>query len=145
MNIRLIKTNADYEEALAEVRRLWTAAPGSDDVSQVEVLAMLIQRYEREREPLPRLDPIEAITFRMEQQGLSRRDLLPIFGTTGRASEIFSRRRSLTLNMIRKLHAFLDIPLESLVQPSQVAKPRQKRAGSSRKTPARRGRRRAAA
>jgi HTH-type transcriptional regulator/antitoxin HigA len=145
MNIRLIKTNADYVEALAEVRRLWNAAPGSDDASKLEVLAMLIQRYERERAPLPPVDPIEAITFRMEQQGLSRKDLLPILGTTGRTSEVFSRKRPLTLGMIRKLHALLDIPLESLMQPLQKAKPRQRRGAAPGATPARRGRRRAAA
>jgi HTH-type transcriptional regulator/antitoxin HigA len=145
MNIRPIKTDADYEEALAEVKSLWNAAPGSDDAGKLEVLAMLIHHYEREREPLPPLDPIEAIKFRMEQQGLSRKDLLPILGTTGRTSEVLGRRRPLTLNMIRKLHTLLDIPLESLVQPSQKPKRPHKTRGSTAATPARRGRRSAAA
>lgn len=119
MNIRPIKTNADYDDAIAEVKRLWNAAPGSEDADKLEVLAMLIHHYEREREPLPPPDPIEAIKFRMEQQGLSRKDLLPILGTSGRISEVLGRRRALTLSMIRKLHAAFDIPLESLVQPSR--------------------------
>ena len=129
MNIRLIKTDADYEEALAEVQRLWDAPAGSDDAGKLEVLAMLMHHYEREREPLPTLSPIDAIKFRLEQQGLSRRDLLPIFGTSGRTSEILSGRRPLTLEMIRKLHALLGISLDVLVQPAP--KPRSKTRGRS--------------
>ena len=119
MNIRPIKTDADHDEALAEVRRLWNAPPGSPDADKLEVLAMLLHHYERERHPIAMPDPIEAIKFRMEQQGLSRKDLLPILGTSGRISEVLGRRRALTLSMIRKLHAAFDIPLESLVQPSR--------------------------
>ena len=146
MNIRPIKTHADYEKALAEVRRLWTAVPGSDDAGKLEVLAMLMHHYERAREPLPPPDPIDALKFRLEQQGLSRKDLLPIFGTTGRISAVLSRKLALTLDMIRKLPAPLDIPLESLIQPSPRQKPRQKRgAPAERSTPTRHGRRRAAA
>ena len=145
MNIRPIKTDADYEEALAEVKSLWNAAPGTDDAGKLEVLAMLVHHYEREREPLPPLDPIEAIKFRMEQQGLSRKDLLPIMGTTGRTSEVLGRRRPLTLNMIRKLHALLDIPLESLIQPILKPKRLQQRRGSAAASPTRRHRSGAAA
>ena len=145
MNIRPIKTDADYEEALAEVKSLWNAAPGTDDAGKLEVLAMLVHHYEREREPLPPLDPIEAIKFRMEQQGLSRKDLLPIMGTTGRTSEVLGRRRPLTLNMIRKLHALLDIPLESLIQPILKPKRPQQRRGSAAASPTRRHRSGAAA
>jgi HTH-type transcriptional regulator/antitoxin HigA len=75
---------------------------------------MLAQNYERRREPLPKADPIEAIKFRMDQQGLSRKDLLPIFGTTARISEILSGKRPLTLKMVQKLHFRLGIPLDSL-------------------------------
>ena len=121
MEIRLLATNADYEEALAEIRRLWNAKPGSVERNKLEVLAMLAHRYEREREPLPELDPIEAIKFRMDQQGLSRRDLLGIFGTTARVSEVLNGRRPLTLDMIRNLHGQLGIPLESLIRPVKTA------------------------
>jgi HTH-type transcriptional regulator/antitoxin HigA len=115
MNIRLLSTDEDYKEALAEIRRLWDTEPGSENEAQLELLAMLVQNYERSREPLPDLDPIEAIKFRMEQQGLTRKDLLPIFGTSARVSEVLSGKRALTLEMVRKLHAAFAIPLESLI------------------------------
>ncbi len=115
MDIRPIATDKDYEEALAEIRRLWSADAGSPEAQKLEVLAMLAQSYERAREPLPNADPVEAIRFRMDQQGLSRKDLLPIFGTTARISEVFSGKRPLTLDMVRKLHFGLGIPLDSLV------------------------------
>jgi len=119
VDIRLIATDADYEEAIAEIKRLWASEAGSPDRGKLELLAMLAHRFEREREPLPPLDPVQAIRFRMEQKGLERKDLLPIFGTSARASEILSGKRALTLEMIRKLHLKLDIPLESLIQPAK--------------------------
>ena len=115
MDIRLIATDQDYEAALAEIKRLWSSEAGSLEAQKIEVLAMLAQSYERAREPLPKADPIEAIKFRMDQQRLSRKDLLPIFRTTARISEILSGKRSLTLEMVRKLHFGLGIPLDSLV------------------------------
>lgn len=132
MDIRLIRTDSDYEEALAEIQRLWEAKSGTSDEAKLELLAMLVHNYERSREPLPTLDPVEAIKFRMEQQGLSRKDLLPVFGTTARVSEILGGKRSLTLDMIRKLHALFAIPLESLIAPTVLPK---------RKNPSRRRRR----
>ena len=118
MQIRPISTKEDYEEALAEVKRLWRAPAGTPARGRLEVLAMLAHHYERTQEPLPGLNPIDAIEFRMEQMGLSRRDLLPVFGSAGRTSEILAGKRSLTLEMIRRLHALLGIPLESLIQPN---------------------------
>jgi len=115
MDIRPITTDQDYQEALAEIKRLWSAEAGSADGQKLEVLAMLAQNYERALEPLPKADPIEAIKFRMDQAGLTRRDLIPIFGTTARISEVFNGKRSLTLEMVRKLHFDLGIPLDSLV------------------------------
>jgi HTH-type transcriptional regulator/antitoxin HigA len=116
MHIRLIATEAGYKEALAEIKRLWgRSSPFARD--RIELLAMLVHRYEREREPLPELDPVDAIKFRMDQRGLSRRDLVAIFGTSARVSEVLNRKRPLTLEMIRRLHAKLDIPLESLIRP----------------------------
>ena len=124
MDIRIIGTEADYKEALAEISRLWGAAANSPEEAKLELLAMLVHNYERSLEPLPHLDPIDAIKFRMDQQGLSRKDLLPVFGTTARVSEVLSGKRALTLEMIRKLHALFDIPLESLVGvPEPRAKP----------------------
>jgi len=117
MDIRPIATEKDYEAALAEIKRLWAAEAGSPEAQKIEMLAMLAQAYERAREPLPKANPIEAIKFRMDQQGLSRKDLLPIFGTTARISEILGGKRPLTLEMVQKLHFRLGIPLDSLVVP----------------------------
>ncbi len=126
MEIRLIGTDAEYAEALAEIERLWSVEAGSPDESKLELLAMLVHNFERSRSPLPPLDPIEAIKFRMDQQGLSRKDLLPIFGTTARISEVLGGKRALTLDMIRKLHARFAIPLESLIAPP-VRRPAKKK------------------
>jgi HTH-type transcriptional regulator/antitoxin HigA len=115
MDIRPIVNDEDYEAALAEIKRLWSAEAGSPEALRAELLAMLAQSYERTRAPLPEADPVEAIKFRMDQQGLSRKDLLPIFGTTARISEVLSGKRSLTLDMVRKLHFRLGIPLEALI------------------------------
>ena len=137
MDIRLIGTDADYNEALAEIERLWGAEQGSADEAKLELLAMLVHNYERSLEPLPDLDPVDAIKFRMEQQGLSRKDLLPVFGTTARVSEVLGGKRALTLEMIRKLHALFGIPLESLVgrarPPAKKPTPRKRRAGRGRR------------
>jgi HTH-type transcriptional regulator/antitoxin HigA len=137
MNIRLLSTDEDYQEALAEIERLWDAEP--PDEAQLELLAMLVHNYERSREPLPVLDPVEAIKFRMDQQGLTRKDLLPIFGTTARISEVLNGKRALTLEMIRKLHDAFAIPLESLIAPPAPAKKKasrksKRRLGSNRST-----------
>ncbi len=119
MDIRPIATDDDYEAALAEIKRLWAAEADGPEAQKLEVLAMLAQNYERRREPLPKADPIEAIKFRMDQHGLSRKDLLPIFGTTARISEILSGKRPLTLEMVQKLHFRLGIPLDSLIVPER--------------------------
>lgn len=128
MDVRIITTEADYEEALAEIDRLWNAPAHSPKEARRELLAMLAHNYERMTAPLPSLDPIAAIEFRMEQQGLTRRDLLPVFGTTARVSEILTRKRALTLEMIRKLHALFDIPLEALIgEPRGATRKKQRR------------------
>ena len=124
MDIRLIATDADYKEALAEVERLWGAAPGTPEEGKLELLAMLVHNYERSLEPMPPLDPVEAIKFRMDQEGLSRKALLPVFGTTARISEVLGGKRALTLDMIRKLHALFGIPLNSLIGAPIVSKKR---------------------
>lgn len=122
MDIRPITTDADYEDALAEIKRLWSAEPGTAERNLLEVWAMLAHHYERERRPLPTLDPIEAIKFRLDQLGLERKALIPIFGTTGRISEVFASKRALTLAQIVALHERLEIPLDSLI----VAKKRKR-------------------
>jgi HTH-type transcriptional regulator/antitoxin HigA len=133
MDIRPIRTDADYKDSLAEIERLWDAEPGSADEAKVELLAMLVHNYERGLEPLPPLDPGDAIKFRMDQMGLTRKDLLPVFSTTARVSEVLGRKRALTLDMIRKLHALFDIPLESLIAPGTKILPKKKRAAPIRR------------
>jgi HTH-type transcriptional regulator / antitoxin HigA len=116
MEIRPIKTEADYHAALAETERLWHAEPGTPDGDRVEVLSTLIEAYEARHYPIPAPDPIAAITFMMEQKGLTRRDLEPAIGARSRVSEILNRKRSLTLPMVRALSALLHIPADVLVQ-----------------------------
>ncbi len=117
METKPIKTKADYEAALAEVERLWDAVPGSEDADRLEVLTTLVEAYEERHHPILPPDPVEAILFRMDQLGLTRRDLEPYIGTRARVSEILNRTRNLTLTMIRRLHAGLGIPAEALIQP----------------------------
>ncbi len=115
MNIQPIKSRQDYANALKRIQRLMDAKPGSRQEDELDVLATLISAYEDKHFPVTVPDPVEAILFRMEQQGLTRSDLEPFIGTSGRVSEVLSRKRGLSLSMIRKLHAGLRIPLENLV------------------------------
>ena len=116
MTIRPIRTPADYEAALARIEALWEATPGSDDADELDVLATLVDRYEQEHEPIPPPDPIEAILFRLEQTGQTRKELADILGVgRGRVSEILSRKRGLSLRMIRRLVHNLHIPAEILI------------------------------
>lgn len=120
MRIRPIRTKADYRAALKEVERLWDANPGTPAGDAADVLATLIEAYEAEHFPIPAPDPIAAIQFMMEQKGLTRRDLEPAIGSRGRVSEVLSRKRPLTLPMVRALSSLLDIPTDILAQPYQV-------------------------
>ena len=123
MEIKPIKTEADYESALKEIERLWDRAqPGTPDGEKFDVLSTLVDAYEREHIAIPTPDPIEAIRFRMEQEGLTTKDLLPIFKTRARASEVMAKRRRLNLPMIRRLHARLSIPVECLVKDYKLKK-----------------------
>lgn len=115
---RVIKNAMDYEDALAEVERLVQSdpAPGTPDADRLELLALLIQDYEKGLVSAGFPDPVEAIRFRMEQQGLTQRDLAPFIGSRSKVSEVLSGKRPLTLSMIRALHRGLGIPAESLLQ-----------------------------
>jgi HTH-type transcriptional regulator/antitoxin HigA len=115
MDVRPIRSEADYHAALNWVERLWEAEPGTPEGDRVEVLATLIEAYEARHYPIAAPDPIAAILFMMEQKGLTRRDLEPAIGSRGRVSEILNRKRPLTLPMVRALNALLDIPTEVLV------------------------------
>ncbi len=118
MNICPIKSEADYERALSEIDRLWGAKKNTREGNKLDILLVLVEDYERRHHSIDSPDPIEAIKFRMEQMNLTRKDLEPYIGKRGRVSEIFNHQRNLSLNMIRKLHANLHIPLESLISKS---------------------------
>lgn len=115
MPIRPIRTEVDYERALAEIEKLWGARTGSKEGDLLDVLLVLVEKYEEQHYPVSPPDPVEAIRFRMEQEGLKQSDLAKYFGTKSRVSEFLARKRKLTLTQIRKLHRELNIPLESLV------------------------------
>src|ERR1043166_4346793 len=100
-NVKPIRNEKDYEAALKEVERLWGAKLGTAEGDRLDVLATLIDVYEAEHHPIDPPDPIEAIKFRMEQQGLTRKDLEPLIGTRTRVAEVLNRRRSLSIAMIR--------------------------------------------
>src|SRR2546427_13114546 len=115
-SVRPIRTKADYEAALAEVERLWGAKAGTMRGDRLDVLATLIDAYESQHFPMDPPDPIEAIKFRMEQQGLTRKDLERIIGTRARIAEVLDRIRGLSIAMIRRLNAELGIPAEILIR-----------------------------
>jgi HTH-type transcriptional regulator/antitoxin HigA len=115
--IKPIRSEADYENALAELGRLWGASSGTPAGDRLNVLATLIDAHENEHHPIDPPDPIDAIKFRMEQQGLTRKDLEDMLGTRTRVAEILNRRRSLSIRMIRRLHDRLGIPAEILIRP----------------------------
>lgn len=116
--LKMIKTQDDYEKALNEVESLIDLTPqmGTDNGDRLELLTFLISKYEDEQFPLEHPDPIEAIKFRMEQQGLSYRDLIPFIGSRSKVSEVLNRKRQLSLKMIRALHKGLGIPADVLLQ-----------------------------
>jgi HTH-type transcriptional regulator/antitoxin HigA len=115
--VKPIRSEADYQAALAELERLWGAKAGTPDGDKLDVLATLIDAYERQHEPMDPPDPIEAIKFRMEQQGLTRRDLESLIGSRARVAEVLNRNRDLSIAMIRRLHEALGIPAEVLIRP----------------------------
>ena len=130
---RIIKTDEQYQRVLAEVERLAVLdpEPDSSEGSRLELLAMLVEMYERVRFSFARPDPIDAIAFRMEQQGLRQKDIAPLLGGKNRASEVLSRRRPLTLPMIRSLYEKLDLAPSLLIR-EPAAEYRVSRAASTR-------------
>ena len=121
MDIRPIKTETDYEWALAEIENLLEAEPDTPDGDRLDILVTLVEAYEDDFYSIPMPDPIEMILYYMESRGLTRRDLEPYIGTRARVSEILNRKRPLTLTMIRKLHTGLGISADVLVQPTAIA------------------------
>jgi len=117
MEIRPIHNEADYKASLLEISTLMDLDPdaGSTDGDRLDILATLVQAYETKHHPIDPPDPIEAIKFRMEQGGLSVKDLVPLIGNSNRVYEVLGRKRALTLPMIRRLHKQLGIPAEVLI------------------------------
>jgi HTH-type transcriptional regulator/antitoxin HigA len=118
-DVKPIRSQTDYKAALKEVGRLWGAKTGTREGDRLDVLATLIDAYEAEHDPMDPPDPIEAIKFRMEQQGLTRRDLQELIGTRTRIAEVLNRKRGLSIGMIRRLHERLGISAEVLIRPSR--------------------------
>jgi HTH-type transcriptional regulator/antitoxin HigA len=115
MDIKVLKTEEDYHLALKRLDEIFHAPTDSKEGDEAELLSILIEKYEDEHYPIEAPDPIEAIKFRMEQMGMTKKELAEIIGYKSRVSEIFSRKRKLTLKMIRNLHDKLKIPYESLI------------------------------
>ena len=122
MEIKLIKTKADYRATLAEIDGLMSARRNTPDGDRLDVLVTLVEAYEAKHFPIDLPDPVEAIKFRMEQAGLSVKDLEPFIGRPNRVYEILNRKRPLTLSMIWKLNQGLGIPAESLIKPIKLAR-----------------------
>lgn len=113
--LKPIRSEADYQQALAQMERLWGAASGTADGDKLDILATLVDAYEAKAFPIDPPDPIDAIRFRMEQQGLSRKDLEPMIGPQPRVSDVLSRKRSLSIEMIRRLRKGLGISADVLI------------------------------
>jgi len=116
MNLKPIKTKKDYQQAIKRLEIIFDAKNGTSEGDELEILGILIDQYEGEHFPIDLPDPIEAIKFRMEQLGYSQTDLARVVGLKSRASEILSKKRKLSLDMIRQLHDKLNIPTDVLIQ-----------------------------
>jgi HTH-type transcriptional regulator/antitoxin HigA len=113
---KVIKSAEEHQLALARVDEIFMAKPGTPEGDELELLLLLIETYEEEKFPIDLPDPIDAIRFRMEQEELKQKDLIPIFGSKGKVSEVLNGKRDLSLAMIRKLVSDLGIPAEALLQ-----------------------------
>ncbi|MEZ5477243.1 MAG: transcriptional regulator [Thiolinea sp.] len=115
MDIKPIRSEQDYHEALQEIETLMTAEFGTAEGDKLDILVTLVEAWERMHYPMDFPDPVEAIKFVMEQRNLEAKDLVPMIGQTNRVYEVLNRKRPLTLNMIKRLHKELGIPAESLL------------------------------
>ena len=116
MKAKLIKTDAEHAVALERIEALFAAQPGTPEGDECELLVYLVRQFEADQYPIGLPNPIEAIKFRMDQQGLKQADLVPFMGNKSKVSEVLSRKRPLSLSMIRKLHNGLGIPADVLLQ-----------------------------
>ncbi len=131
MDIKAIRTEEDYREALSEIETLMQASAGTPEGEKLDVLVTLVEAYEKKHYPLDLPDPVEAIKFEMEQQRLTVKDLEPIIGKRNRVYEVLNNKRGLTLRMVWNLHKRLGIPAESLIKPSKQARSSRVRSGSN--------------
>lgn len=115
MDLKPIKTKAEYKAALREVEALFDVPDGTPEADKLEVLAMLVEKYEAEHFPIPEPDPIDFLEYVMEARGLTRKDMEPYIGSRGRVAEVLNRDRPLTLTMIRRLSENLKLPADVLV------------------------------
>ncbi|MGD0460604.1 MAG: transcriptional regulator [Terriglobia bacterium] len=122
MTIKPIRTKADHEAALREIERLWGADEGTPEGDRLDVLATLVEAYEQAHFPMDAPDPIEAIKFRLEQQGADQKALIGVIGNRTRVYEVLRRDRALSLSMIRRLNQRLKIPAEVLIRPVRVGR-----------------------
>ncbi len=120
MKAKILKTEAEYEAALAYIETLMHAAPGSPEEEELSLFTLLVEQYERAHYPIDPPDPIDAILFRMDQEGRTRADLVPYIGSQSKVSEVLRRKRPLSITMIRNLHEGLNIPAATLIQPSRA-------------------------
>ena len=115
MNIKPIRNDDDMRAAFRRLELVYQAQDGTPEADEMEILVTLIEAYEHKHFPIGDVDPVEAIKFRMEQQGLTQKDLEPFIGSSGRVSEVLNRKRRLSLQMVKRLHDGLHIPYESLL------------------------------
>jgi HTH-type transcriptional regulator / antitoxin HigA len=120
MELRPVRTEADYEAALAEIDRLMDAAPGTPEGDRLDILTTLVEAYEERHHPIEAPDPIAALEYYMEQRGVTRADLVPLLGSRSRVSEILNRKRRLTIEMAWRLHRDLGIPAEAVIKPYKL-------------------------
>lgn len=118
-DLKPIRSGTDYDETLTEIENLWGAKAGTPEGDRLDILATLIDAYEAKTYPMDPPDPVEAIRFRMEQQGLTRKDLEPMIGPRNRVADVLNRKRSLSIDMIRQLHSRLGISAEVLIRPGR--------------------------
>jgi HTH-type transcriptional regulator / antitoxin HigA len=115
LKLKTIKNDPEYKEALQQLNVVWEAKPNTNEGDMLELLLLLIEDYEKRNYPIPKLDPIEAIKYKMEEQSLNQQDLVKYFGTKSRVSEILNRKKPLTLNMIKNLYQNFGISAETLL------------------------------
>jgi HTH-type transcriptional regulator / antitoxin HigA len=122
MEIRPIRTEADYDAAIAEIDRLWKAEPSTDDGDKLSILAILVEKYENERWPVDtsRLDPVDMLNYLVTDAGHTQAELAELLGSRSRASEVLSRKRALTVDMIHKISTAWKVPAELLIRPYRL-------------------------